>query len=48
MSETGLAGEAKENVKRAESVRVYDSAGAFIGLYGCEAGIMKPIKIFFS
>lgn len=48
VSETGLAGEAKENVKRAESVRVYDSAGAFIGLYGCEAGIMKPIKIFFS
>ena len=48
VSETGLAGEAKENVKRAESVRVYDSAGAFIGLYGCEAGIMKPIEIFFS
>lgn len=48
VSETGLAGEAKESVKRAESVRVYDSEGAFIGLYGCEAGIMKPIKIFFS
>lgn len=37
----GAAGEGTD-----ASVRVYDSAGAFIGLYGREGRLMKPIRIF--